>query len=390
MINSLRKLFFDKSFTVDRYKIIISTVAYLFLLYFVLVYAREIVNGGHSWKTGDWLINYEGGWIRRGLIGQILYCMSGIGVSILWCSFFIQTLIYCVIAHLVLKLFFSIKREISWLLFIFSPAFIFLFPFNDTGGGFRKETIVFLSYCLLVVGLMNGRLDHKYLISSLMIYIVAVFSHEIAAFCLIFFLYMLFESTGLNPILKRIGRMYVVGFLIAGVAGLAFSFYRPGGLGASSAICDSLVKLGLNRNICDGAIEWLSNDARYALSTVADHIPYFLPYYFTLLILAIIPLFLSDWWKKRLLLLLLGFGSLIPLFFVAIDWGRFIHIYIFMVFVSFLFDSCNERITIHKLKLPLIIVIIYASFWGLPHSGSEEPALCIALRILRRLVLLVQ
>lgn len=389
MIHSLVKFFFDKNIVVNKYKVAITSIAYLFLLFFVLLYAREIVNGGNSWKTGDWLINYEGGWIRRGLIGQVLYEISVFGVSLLWSAFFLQSLIYFFIAHLVLKLFFSTNREASWLLFIFSPAFIFLFPFNDIQGGFRKEIIVFLSFCLLVAGLINGRFNQRYLTLSLIVYIFAVFSHEIAVFCLIFFLYLLFESTRLDPTLRGIGRAYIAGFFIAGVSGLVFSVSYPGGLGASNTICHSLKNLGLNQNICAGAIEWLSYDSRYGLAAVTKKIPQFLLLYPLLLILAVVPLFLSDWWKGRLPLLLLGFVSLIPLFCVALDWGRFIHIYIFMIFVSFLFDSCNKKITIQK--LPLIAVIIYASFWGIPHTFSQMSTYGIVIRgliVLRKLIIL--
>jgi len=95
MINSFGKLFSDKNIVINKYKVAITTIAYLFLLFFILLYARQIVYGGNNWKTGDWLINYEGGWIRRGLIGQVLYEISaGFGVSLLWSAFFLQSLIY--------------------------------------------------------------------------------------------------------------------------------------------------------------------------------------------------------------------------------------------------------------------------------------------------------
>ncbi len=372
MINSLVKLFFDKNIVVNKYKVAITSIACLFVLYFVFAYAQEIVSGGNCWKTGDWLINYEGGWIRRGLIGQVLYEISGSGASLLWSVFFLQASIYFLIAYFVLKLFFSTKREISWLLFIFSPAFIFLFPFNDIQGGFRKEIIVFLSFCLLTAGLIHNRFNQRYIVLSLIVYIIAVFSHELSVFCLIFFLYLLFESTRSDPALKNIGRAYIAGFFTVGVTGLVFSVYYHGGPGASDAICDSLKNLGLHQDICDGAIKWLHYNAGDGLAIVAACIPQYLFIYPALLILSVIPLFLSDWWKERLPLLFLGFVSLIPLFSVALDWGRFIHIYIFMIYVSLLFDSCNKKITIRK--FPLIAVIMYASLWSIPHYRALEPA----------------
>lgn len=364
-MNNALKLFLDKNIVVNKYMVFIKLAAYLLLLCFVLVYAQQIIHGGHPFKTGDWLINYEGGWIRRGLIGQILYEISGFGFSLLWCVFIVQVLIYFSTAHLVLKLFFATAREASWLFFIFSPAFIFLFPFYDTNGGFRKEIIIFLSFCLLAVGLLHGRLNQRYLAASLIVYIVAVFSHEISVFCLIFPLYLLFKSTKSNPTLRGIGRAYIAGFIIASAAGFMLSVFHSGGIEASNLICDSLKNRDLNKDICAGAIKWLGFDAIYALNAVADNIALYVLVYTPLLILAAIPLFLTNWWRGRLPLIIWGFVSLIPLFFIALDWGRLIHIYVTMIFVSFLFDSCNEEIVIQK--YPLIAVLIYSSFWSIPH-----------------------
>jgi len=38
--------------------------------------------GGHGWVTGDWLINYSAGFIRRGLTGEIIFFISPTGESV--------------------------------------------------------------------------------------------------------------------------------------------------------------------------------------------------------------------------------------------------------------------------------------------------------------------
>ena len=129
MTKYLLKFLFDKTIVVNKFEKIITSIAYLCQFCFISKYAQEIFAGGQSWKTGDWLINYEGGFVRRGLIGQVLYYFSGLGISLLWLTFTIQVIIYLIIAHFTLKIFFYNNRGISWLLFLFSPAFIFLFPF---------------------------------------------------------------------------------------------------------------------------------------------------------------------------------------------------------------------------------------------------------------------
>jgi len=371
MKNYFVRLLFDKNIFSNRYKVAIIFVAYVFLLYFVYCYACEINIGGDAWKTGDWLINYEGGWVRRGLIGQVLYEISGFGVSLVWVAFLLQTLIYLSTAHFVLKIFFSTRREISWLLFLFSPAFIFLFPFYDIQGGFRKEIIVFLAFCLLAVGLMHGGFNKKYLVSSLFLYAIAVFSHELAASCIIFFVHLLFEHTRSDANLRSIGRVYITGFIIVAVAGLLFSFIFPGTIDTADKICESLQHRGLTSDICSGAIKALGVDSSSGWKQVMARIQHYAFLYPPLFVLAMIPLSLTDWWSRRLPVLLVGFVFVAPLFLVAKDWGRWIHVYFSMISVLLLCDSSNIKTRIYK--LPLIGVIIYAGVWSIPHSGASLP-----------------
>ena len=113
-----------------------------FFAYFCFRYAIEIANGGNGWKTGDWLINYSAGPVRRGLTGTIFLGISELGIPLLWLTYAAQVAIYAVIFALVLKLYKHTERSIFWLLILFSPAFL-LFSFYDIQGGFRKEIIVF-------------------------------------------------------------------------------------------------------------------------------------------------------------------------------------------------------------------------------------------------------
>jgi len=98
----IMRLLFDKEVIVNKYKVAISSLAYASLLCVILRYALRIVNDGHNFLTADWLINYEGGLVRRGLIGQVLYEISGFSISLLWCTFVLQTLFYLLITYFVI------------------------------------------------------------------------------------------------------------------------------------------------------------------------------------------------------------------------------------------------------------------------------------------------
>ena len=44
-----------------------------FAIFLVLMRILSVIKaGGHNWAVGEWLINYGGGFVRRGLTGQIL------------------------------------------------------------------------------------------------------------------------------------------------------------------------------------------------------------------------------------------------------------------------------------------------------------------------------
>ena len=97
----------------------------------------------NPWLLGDWLINYQGGMIRRGFLGEVIYQLAhfthinpGIYAVAFQIFFYIIFFVFS---------FALLKRQHSLLPYaflIFSP-FIFTFQINGLTGGFRKEIIYF-------------------------------------------------------------------------------------------------------------------------------------------------------------------------------------------------------------------------------------------------------
>ena len=54
------------------------------LFYFIIVFAATAIGAFNgyskncSWRVGDWLINYQGGMVRRGLLGELIYNLANI------------------------------------------------------------------------------------------------------------------------------------------------------------------------------------------------------------------------------------------------------------------------------------------------------------------------
>ena len=97
-----------------------------------------------DWQYADWLINYQGGFIRRGLIGELLFQIHyflSINLDILVFCFVV--FLYSILLILLIK---SVKyletSKIDTLIFL-SPGF-FLYPIMNSEVIGRKEILLFV------------------------------------------------------------------------------------------------------------------------------------------------------------------------------------------------------------------------------------------------------
>ncbi len=122
---------------------IMLIVAFVFNLFSATRYALN-TEIWKQWGFTEFLINFEGGFVRRGLLGQGLYYFcSSTGMSFQW-----ATLITCYIALSIVLLFFLKKfseLKYNWWI-ILSPLFL-----GTTFAFIRKD---FILYCGLIVILM--------------------------------------------------------------------------------------------------------------------------------------------------------------------------------------------------------------------------------------------
>jgi hypothetical protein len=343
---------------------------WLTLVFFIFKYGLEISKGGHEWKTGDWLINYESGPVRRGLFGQILIYLANLGGDLKWLVFFTQSVVYIAIYYLVIKIYLMRQRDYLWCIFILSPAFL-LFPFFDIQGGFRKEILQFLSFSIISYYYANNNLNAKNIFLAYLIYLIAIFSHELNTMALPFYLYVFYRSTCSGSLQPRLATIFSVLFFIAAVFAVIFSIKFPGSTNISDDICQSLVSRGFSRDICGGAIGWLKYDVKYGFEIVIGLAKEYI-FYLPIFIISIAPVFFTNWVRGPILILLVvGFISFLPLYFVAIDWGRWIYIYVFLIFVLVLSESVLDGI--HIRPLPMWLVGIYLMTWSIPHCCSNRP-----------------
>ena len=139
---------------------------YLFILlgfsFFFLFIKHQV---GNDSTISEWLINYEGGFTKRGLVGQFAIETSRFFESdIRWIIFLFQSFICTCYFILLYNLLIKLKYERVIILSILSPIFI-LYPIAEIEVLARKETIVFSLFLIYLLIPRNSNFKSFSLIS---------------------------------------------------------------------------------------------------------------------------------------------------------------------------------------------------------------------------------
>lgn len=336
-----------------------------FFAYFIFHYTVVIKNGGNGWTTGDWLINYSAGPIRRGLIGEFILLLSSDLFSLLWLTYTIQVAIYFAIFLIVLALYKTQDRTPFWLLILFSPAFL-LFPFYDIQGGFRKEIMIFAVFSLFCLFYSKNNITSLKISIISVAYAVSTLSHELNSLTWPFFVYILYLSSKKGLITPRTAIIFSVTLIAISTAVLLFASLHKGDAASAEKICLSLTGKNIHKSICDGAISWLKEDAQKAIDIVENSISEKSLWTPALFFLAIAPLFFTTWIRKEsILLIIISSTTISPLFFVAIDYGRWIYILVFLIFCLALSEDVRVRFSHNKTFF--FLGFMYLATWSIPH-----------------------
>jgi len=134
-------------------------ILYLFVLFSFSVFFLYMKHGvGNDSTISEWLINYSGGFTKRGIIGQISIFFSRLfDLDLRFVIFIFQTVavaIYFLLIYLFLK---NVKCERLLLLALFTPIFL-LYPVAEIEVLARKEVFIFiilLAYTFIPSNLKN-------------------------------------------------------------------------------------------------------------------------------------------------------------------------------------------------------------------------------------------
>jgi hypothetical protein len=368
---------------------IINIFLLLIVLIFTLQFALSISNANDpfaAYAVEDWLINYSGGFIRRAIPGSLLLLLSKlVDIRPELMVFYLKLVCYCIIYIGIVWTITLIRMTKVDMIIIMSPA-TYLFPVLDLPGGGRKEIILLAGLTILVImALKNKKLCSPSILSVLLLAMTA--THE----GLIFFYPLILTALPIIFSLSPYHPKEMIRILLPSAV-LMMIFVVSGSTGTATIIMLTKAIDPINYQLwMRGGTLALGMSALDGLRAVWD--------WFSLigilstaiaLILFMIPFYLSNNAKLAGAILAahksrltMAFLVQVPLFMVALDWGRWLYINASILTLVYLSvrarqdhrfeilreataDNLSTRNTINLLSLILVLIVATTS-WRLEH-----------------------
>lgn len=351
--------------------------------YFFLFIKHEV---GNDSTISEWLINYEGGFTKRGLVGQTAIEISRFfDFNLRWTIFLLQSLICTIYFFLLYRLLRNLKSERIIVLSILTPIFI-LYPVAEIEVLARKEVIVFSSFLLY---LLVPRHSNFKLISFIVFTTFSILVWEPIIF--LFPLILLFECIE-NEIEKLDFHFFkiVLGFIPSIIVALIIIF-KPLTVEQhnvmSSVLSDEFnqncyMSCGLLKTKSSIYQQFESQFGKYSLEVFVRYFLIILVGFYPLLVLLNNSklknknLFLLKFFKRPIYFFSISLSPIIILFAMGYDWGRWVNVtYVLLAIVYFYLLNENYLILnykklkanfIYKIKGTVLIIffILFCFGWN--------------------------
>lgn len=332
-------------------------ILYFYLISFTTIFYLTSLHLNLSNAMTEWLINYQGGFTRRGFFGEILFQIAVFfDLELKKLILFVQCSIYSIFFYLLYSLIKELERYILIYLSIFSAIFLF-FPLAELEALGRKEVLV--SILMLSLVLMKNK-SFNFKISFMLVGgIFILLTHEIIFFHILYFVIFLIIDNKNNYFsnnLKII--LFLIFFIICGW----LLFKNVYTLEMKNEMCRSL-KENLDV-LCGFQTHYVANPISTYMGEVGWRpINYFRNFFIffvgfgPLLILSLFTNFniknVNSFFSKIplfFLILILIIPSLL-IFFLSVDTGRYFHLSYSMTFIFFFGLKFNDLIIIDYKKL---------------------------------------
>ena len=390
--NKMQNISFNKITKFNKYFLI-----YLLFLGFcgiVFLYSKYDVSNDST--ISEWLINYQGGFTRRGLIGEICFHLAKFfKTDLRFVIFLLQVFTYLTFLFLTYNFFKNLNINSFLLFVIFTPIFL-LYPVAEIEVLARKELFLYIYFlCFLILSNPNSNY-HKYV--NLYIVIITPIVCMIYEEIILFFPFIVACLITQRNV-KKFSTFFKICFLfLPSILIIIYFFLFPLTIEDHNIMKESLLS-NFNEKCYMSCSLLIINDINqfgtmidfmYGKNSTQDILKFVLRY-FLIILIGFFPLFFISYhskfknenifsifkFKNILFLILFLFIPVIPLFIFAYDWGRWVGMMIsFSIFFYFFlykyqyidvdFKTMSNRLIflMNKKKLVIFIFIIFAFGWN--------------------------
>jgi len=365
-------------------KFFLYYLSVLFLFSVIFLTKKYLV--GNDSTISEWLINYEGGFTKRGLIGQIVIIVTNfLEINLRQTILYSQIIIVGTYFVLLFKLFKNLNSNKILLLSIFTPIFI-LYPIAEIEVLARKEVFIF---CIFLIYLNMSSKFFQNLYKMIFLSIGVLIWEPIVFYLLFFVAVDIFKNNFQSINIKFLNN---------------FSYYLPAifisfyiAFNPMSEVEHQLMSNYLKNNYNE--ICYMSCDLLRSKSSIYDQFKgnfdlYSFEVFFRyslIILIGFFPLFLLlkysslkntnliffKSFKTLLTPFLLLQSPVIILFAMGVDWGRWVNIsytfsiilylYLYKTELIKLNEKVNFYITksfLNKKKFYVIFFIIFCFGWN--------------------------
>ena len=342
---------------------------YFFLFFFIVLAIISLVKlydyaiNHDMWEYGEWLINYQHGFVRRGIIGEFIFLLSKIFQHNIEIAYFIVLSIIVVLYYLLNYIFLKdIKLNFVNLLIIFSPLF-YLFFIVISKVRIRKEIILYTFYLFYLIHLSSNDFTLKKNWKFILLFPILLLNHEGTFFYLPYLiipLLFIVKNNKKKELIYQISALFIISILVE-----ILLFYNKGTTDHTLSICKSLGNFAPDKCTWWGPFFGLGQTLGDDFGSVDNKDWFFYKVnfktylgFFFYIFYAFLPIFcfitLSRFQKNYflvnkkvyILILLLTFLYSLPLFLLVHDWSRWFSIH-FHLLAYLLFFLQQKNLAIH-------------------------------------------
>ncbi|MDB4845931.1 hypothetical protein OAH88_02025 [Candidatus Pelagibacter sp.] len=374
---------------------------YLSILFLLGIYYLHYKhNAGSDSSISEYLINYQGGFVRRGLPGEILFRYSDyFNLNLRFQIFLFQSIIYSIFLLLTFILFKDFKKNGLILFAIYTPIFL-LFPIAELESLGRKETVLYVFFLSLIL-IKNKKNANIFTLIALPL--TCAIYEEVVLFTPFIYSVILLKNK-INDIKSaiKLSLLFIPSIII-----VALFFIFP-----MTSENHMIMANGLMNTFgeeCYMSCSLLVKNDINSFSKMLDYIwggshvnlPSILIRYFLIILIGFFPIFLLSYFsyfkddiffskiklKNIFLFLVLCYIPIIPLFLLGGDWGRWVGLtisfttifYFYLYknnFVNVNFILINQKLSFfrERKKLVTLLFIIFAFGWNQKTTSVEDVA----------------